>query len=83
MLRDAQTEHRKWKPSLDFCLSVLQGIRVEVNGQVLSQGGDVAADQVTDTTSATPVRRNPAFLPAAVIVGLDYGVPLEVRIPKP
>lgn len=55
---------------------------MEVNGQVLSQGGDVAADQVTDTTSTTPVRQNPAFLPAAVIVGLDYGVPLEVRVPE-
>ena len=57
-----------------------QGIRVEVNGQVLSQGGDVAADQVTDTTSALPVRQNPEFLPSAIIVGLDPGVPLEVRL---
>jgi len=52
---------------------------VEVNGQVLSQGGDVAADQVTDTTAALPQRHNPGFLPSAVIVGLDPGVPLEVR----
>ena len=29
------------------------GIRVEVNGQVLSQGGDVAADQLEDTTAET------------------------------
>jgi len=57
----------------------MQGIRVEVNGQVLSQGGDVAADQLTDTTSALPVRQNPAFLPAAVIVGLVPGEPLNVR----
>lgn len=61
---------------------MVQGIRVEVNGQVLSQGGDVAADQLTDTTSALPVRQNPAFLPAAVIVGMDPGVPLNVRITK-
>ena len=58
-----------------------QGIRVEVNGQVLSQGGDVAADQLTDTTSALPLRRNAAFLPAAIIVGLEPGDPLEARAP--
>ena len=29
------------------------GIRVEVNGLVLSQGGDVAADQLEDTTAET------------------------------
>ena len=33
------------------------GIRVEVNGQVLSQGGDVAADQLEDTTAETINRR--------------------------
>ena len=39
------------------CLSLQrQGIRVEVNGQVLSQGGDVAADQVTDTTAYESTR---------------------------
>lgn len=28
----------------------ISGIRVEVNGQVLSQGGDVSADQHADTS---------------------------------
>lgn len=60
-------------------IAPLQGIRVEVNGEVLSQGGDVAADQVTDTTSAVSVLRNSAFLPAAIIIGLQPGNPLEVR----
>ena len=32
------------------------GLRVEVNGQVLSQGGDVAADQLEDTTAETHSR---------------------------
>ena len=32
------------------------GLRVEVNGQVLSQGGDVAADQLEDTTAETHIR---------------------------
>lgn len=27
----------------------IMGIRVEVNGQVLSRGGDISADQVADT----------------------------------
>lgn len=31
----------------------LAGIRVEVKGQVLSQGGDVAADQIADTSGRT------------------------------
>ena len=34
----------------------MQGLRVEVNGQVLSQGGDVGADQLTDTTAAVTSR---------------------------
>ena len=61
-------------------ISSVQGIRVEVNGEVLSQGGDVAADQVTDTTSAVSVLRNPAFLPSAISIGLQPGNPLEVRL---
>ena len=32
------------------------GLRVEVNGQVLSQGGDVVADQLEDTTAETRSR---------------------------
>ena len=34
----------------------MTGLRVEVNGQVLSQGGDVAADQLEDTTAETHSR---------------------------
>ena len=30
---------------------IMQGLRVEVNGQVLSKGGNVGADQVMDTTA--------------------------------
>lgn len=40
------------------------GVRVEVNGQVLSRGGDVAADQLEDTTAGVQQRRC-----AAVVVG--------------
>ena len=35
----------------------LQGIRVEVNGQVLSQGGDVTADQVSGSCKLLPKAR--------------------------
>jgi len=35
----------------------IPGLRVEAGGQVLSQGGDVGADQVEDTTALTPARR--------------------------
>ncbi len=59
--------------------SLLQGVRVEVNGQVLSQGGNLGADRITDTTNQLQVRPNPAFLPAAVIVGLQPGIPLQVQ----
>jgi hypothetical protein len=38
--------------------AVLQGVRVEVNGQVLSQGGNLGADRITDTTSAMQVGQN-------------------------
>lgn len=31
----------------------VEGIRVEVKGQVLSQGGDVTADQIADTSGRT------------------------------
>ncbi len=52
---------------------------MEVNGQVLSQGGNLGADRITDTTSQLQTRPNPGFLPAAVIVGLQPGMPLQVR----
>ncbi|KAK9825612.1 hypothetical protein WJX74_010253 [Apatococcus lobatus] len=58
----------------------VQGVRVEVNGQVLSQGGDTQADQIEDTSSTTIARSNQGFLPAAVIIGLIPGVPLQVPI---
>ena len=38
------------------------GLRVEVNGQVLSQGGDAAADQLEDTTAETHIRYVKALL---------------------
>lgn len=34
----------------------LQNLRVEVAGQVLSQGGNVGADQLADTTATTTQR---------------------------
>lgn len=34
----------------------LQNLRVEVAGQVLSQGGNVGADQLADTTAASTTR---------------------------
>lgn len=37
-------------------MPLVQGLRVEVNGQVLSKGGDVGADQVMDTTAETTLR---------------------------
>ena len=58
----------------------VQGVRVEVNGQVLSQGGDTQADQIKDTSSTTISRSNGGFLPAAVIIGLIPGSPLQVHI---
>ena len=61
-----------------WCGMQVQGVRVEVNGQVLSQGGDTQADQIEDTSSTTIVRSNQGFLPAAVIIGLIPGVPLQV-----
>jgi hypothetical protein len=50
-----------WDPRRKFSklvLIVLQGVRVEVNGQVLSQGGNLGADRITDTTSAMQVAWN-------------------------
>lgn len=40
--------------------SAIQGLRVEVAGQVLSQGGNVGADQLADTAAITTVRQAPA-----------------------
>ncbi|CAL8464733.1 g4268 [Coccomyxa elongata] len=56
------------------------GLRVEVNGQVLSQGGDVSADQEQDTTAETRTRAQADFLPVALVLGLSPGVPVEVPI---
>lgn len=50
----SETQGISLQPSLRFP-NVL-GIRVEVNGQVLSQGGDVGADQIADTSAAKPDR---------------------------
>ncbi|KAK9803015.1 hypothetical protein WJX72_000035 [[Myrmecia] bisecta] len=58
----------------------VQGIRVEVWDQVLSQGGDVSADQMADTTAALQTRQNQDFLPAAIILGLTPGTPVKVPI---
>lgn len=65
-------------PSLLF--PDVQGLRVEVNGQVLSKGGDVGADQVMDTTAETTLRDNNDFLPVAIILGLTPGETLTVPI---
>ncbi|DBA75632.1 TPA: hypothetical protein ACH3X2_009068 [Trebouxia sp. C0005] len=60
----------------------VDGIRVEVKGQVLSQGGDVGADQIADTSgrSNSSSRNNTGFLPAALVLGLQPGVPLIIPI---
>ena len=50
----SETQGISLQPSLRFP-NVL-GIRVEVMGQVLSQGGDVGADQIADTSAAKPDR---------------------------
>ena len=50
----SETQGISLQPSLRFP-NVL-GIRVEVSGQVLSQGGDVGADQIADTSAAKPDR---------------------------
>ena len=60
-----------------------QGVRVEVNGQVLSQGGNLGADRIADTTTRVQHRSNANFLPAAVIVGLRPGAPLQVNSRSP
>ncbi len=50
----SETQGISLQPSLRS--SNVLGIRVEVNGQVLSQGGDVGADQIADTSAAKPDR---------------------------
>jgi hypothetical protein len=57
-----------------------QGLRCEVNGQVLSAGGNVGADQVEDTQAVATARPRADFLPQALVLGLAPGVPLEVPI---
>jgi hypothetical protein len=46
-----ERSHVVAQPEVHTAILRLQGIRVEVNGQVLSQGGDVTADQVSDSTN--------------------------------
>ncbi|KAK9837118.1 hypothetical protein WJX81_003998 [Elliptochloris bilobata] len=58
----------------------IPGLRVEAGGQVLSQGGDVGADQVEDTTAETRVRQHTDFLPIALVLGLVPGRPVTVPI---
>ena len=44
----------KWVSlQLGLAYPEVEGIRVEVKGQVLSQGGDVSADQIADTSGRT------------------------------
>ena len=50
----ADAEWVSLHPGLRF--PTVQGLRVEIAGQVLSQGGNVGADQVADTTAVTTVR---------------------------
>ena len=44
----SETSWVSLQPSLLY--PEVEGIRVEVKGQVLSQGGDVGADQIADTS---------------------------------
>lgn len=67
----------EWADSARKAVAV-QGIRVEVNGQVLSQGGNLGADRIMDTTSRMQTRQDPGFLPPAVIIGLQPLRPLQV-----
>jgi hypothetical protein len=71
-------------------------IRVEVNGQVLSRGGDVWADQQADTRSGggsaavggahsgslsgTNSTSNGLVMPAAFIMGMQPGVAVDVEV---
>ena len=55
-----ETEWVGLHPGLAF--PGVQGLRVEVAGQVLSQGGNVGADQLADTAAITTVRQAPGNL---------------------
>jgi hypothetical protein len=73
----------------------IPGVRVEVNGQVLSRGGDIVADRQTDTNpllahggvsqetrvdGALSKQENLAFLPAVYLLGLQPEVDVEVNV---
>jgi hypothetical protein len=61
----------------------VEGVRVEVNGQVLSRAGDAAADRHADTAragAAAAPRAPGAFLPAAYVLGMQPGVPVAVDV---
>lgn len=60
----------------------IEGVRVEVSGQVLSRGGNVSADQLEDTAPNAHSTRGPnsTFLPTAFIMGLQYGVRVDVEV---
>lgn len=48
----------------------MTGLRVEVNGQVLSQGGDVAADQLEDTKAETHSRSGYLHVQSCLLVSI-------------
>ena len=48
--------------------------------QVLSRGGDVAADRLEDTTAEQQQRTNASFLPSAFIMGLQPGSTLDAEV---
>ena len=68
----------------------IPNVRVEVNGQVLSRGGDVGADQQADTggaftqtsptTTTTTTTTSSTQLPAAFIMGMQPGLAVDVEV---
>lgn len=75
------TEMITLAPSLEF--GEVQGMRVEVNGKVLSRGWDAGADadlqgasRSFPDNSSTPT----GFLPAAFFMGLQPGVPVDIEV---
>ncbi|GAB4813156.1 hypothetical protein N2152v2_000202 [Parachlorella kessleri] len=62
-----------------------EGVRVEVNGQVLSRGSDLAASQAEDTTapavgSTMATNSEISFLPAAFFMKLKPGAEIDIQV---
>lgn len=68
----------------------ISGVRVEINGQVLSRGGNVSADVATDTGNPANAvnagysdsngQQTSSSLPAAYVIGLQPGVPVGIKV---